>query len=296
MSDLRYTSVVVDDDLQFAQRVAEFVDGCVVCTVDEFLEWTDPDTIRVALLKPGAQFDGVRARARLLGFSLVVLAPESLTDQGEVDAQFIGAPNENLGALVHSVASGNRLKRERDRLSRQLRHGVRLEAFSRIAGGVAHDFNNLLTTVGCFAGFVEESGVPESIDDAREILRASERGTELTKRLVALSRDREVRSEPLDLSTVVSDNQRLLAKSAGPAIRLSFDLRSGLSPVSFDRSDLEQALLHAVLQARDGFSRGGQILIRSWQRGRHVGLEIEDDGPGLSDDAYAAIFDENALP
>ncbi|MEO0811910.1 MAG: histidine kinase dimerization/phospho-acceptor domain-containing protein, partial [Myxococcota bacterium] len=196
MSDLRYTSVVVDDDLHFAQRVAEFVDGCVVCTVDEFLEWTDPDTIRVALLKPGAQFDGVRARARLLGFSLVVLAPESLTDQGEVDAQFIGAPNENLGALVHSVASGNRLKRERDRLSRQLRHGVRLEAFSRIAGGVAHDFNNLLAVVQGNLEFLERD--PDDADRAEFIesaLDAAKRGGQLTQQL--LTYGRKARLEPV---------------------------------------------------------------------------------------------------
>ncbi len=291
--------VVVEEDPEALERALTVLPQCSVRTMTEALRFLEEDgPADVAVLRAGPNLASLVEHFSAEGSAIIVLGMNTDLDEDElmslgIDGVYRGDFDENLRALVRVTGQKQRLLRESARLSKELRHGLRLEALGRIAGGVAHDFNNLLTTVGCFAGFIEEGGSPEAVDDAREILRASERGTDLTRRLVALSREREIRPESYDVSTVIADIQRLLAKSAGPAIRLSFDLRSGLSPILVDRSDLEQAVLHIVLQARESLSHGGQVVIQTWQRGRHVGVEVQDDGPGLPQDVLREIYSDD---
>lgn len=183
------------------------------------------------------------------------------------------------------------LEKERDELREELRQALRLEAIGRLAGGVAHDFNNLLTTVSCFASFIDESAQDDATkEDVREILRATERGTDLTERLLSLSHQRSHRPAALSMEGVLQDLQRLIAKTAGVEIRVQLDLHTNLPPIFFDRSDLEQAILHTVVQARDAMRHGGQIVFRSSQRDDRVELELEDDGPGLDESALGRVF------
>ncbi|MEM6732888.1 MAG: response regulator, partial [Myxococcota bacterium] len=92
------------------------------------------------------------------------------------------------------------------------------------------------------------------------------------------------------------DLQRLIAKSLGSEVRLSVDLGNGLSPVHFDRSDLEQAIMHVAIQCRDRMPNGGQVLLRCWQTGRHVGVEVQDDGRGLEPEETEAIYADESAP
>ncbi|MEL6760578.1 MAG: response regulator [Myxococcota bacterium] len=194
---------------------------------------------------------------------------------------------DSLIRVMH-IAS---LEKERDELREELRQALRLEAIGRLAGGVAHDFNNLLTTVSCFASFIDEAaGDDATKEDVREILRATERGTDLTERLLSLSHQRSHRPAALSMEGVLQDLQRLIAKTAGVEIRVQLDLHTNLAPIFFDRSDLEQAILHTVVQARDAMRHGGQIVFRSSQRDDRVELELEDDGPGLDDSELARVF------
>jgi PAS domain S-box-containing protein len=78
----------------------------------------------------------------------------------------------------------------RRRMEEQRRHAQKMEAIGVLAGGVAHDFNNLLAVILGFAQLPLRRLATESADAAalREVIAAAQRGAELTRKLLAVSR------------------------------------------------------------------------------------------------------------
>ena len=79
---------------------------------------------------------------------------------------------------------------EQKHLEEELQHSQRLKALGTFAGGIAHDFNNLLSIVTGYGSLLEKTLRPDSQEAkaTREILRASQRGSQLIRHLLAFSR------------------------------------------------------------------------------------------------------------
>ncbi len=69
----------------------------------------------------------------------------------------------------------------------RLRQAQKMEAVGQLTGGVAHDFNNLLAVILGNAELLSERLGAEDLQVAA-VMRAAERGAELTQRLLAFSR------------------------------------------------------------------------------------------------------------
>ena len=145
----------------------------------------------------------------------------------------------------------------------QLRQAQRLEAVGRVTAGVAHDFNNLLTAIRGFASL----GIEKSADSTRaaryfgQIASAGEKATELTRQLLAFSRQQELALEQLDLNEVVREFANLLEHLLPPDIALQFELSGEPVPVFADRAQVEQILLNLVVNSRDAIGRNGVIRV-----------------------------------
>ena len=98
-------------------------------------------------------------------------------------------------------------------------HAQRMEAVGQLAGGVAHDFNNLLAVVLGRLRMIEEelTDNPELRDWVRSSIRAAERGTTLTKSLLAFSRQQALLPVVLDLNLAVDEIEDMLRRALGEA-------------------------------------------------------------------------------
>jgi signal transduction histidine kinase len=114
----------------------------------------------------------------------------------------------------------------------------------QLAGGVAHDFNNLLAVIANYAAFVRKELPDDSrtAGDMDQIIAASRRASELTRRLLLFSRRQSGTPEVLSLRRVIESLELLLHRTLGDDVHLTVELDDRLWDVEADRSQLEQML------------------------------------------------------
>jgi two-component system cell cycle sensor histidine kinase/response regulator CckA len=195
---------------------------------------------------------------------------------------------------------------ERDRLEKQLRQAVQLEAIGRLAGGIAHDFNNLLTVI---IGHVElmrlqasSAPAPETLD---AISHAADRASKITSQLLAFGRKRPHRTERIGLGAAVLDMMRVLSPVIGDEISVSVVSDPSAGWITVDRTQLDQVILNLVLNARDAMPTGGRLEIEIRHatvaeiarlnpenpHGSFVSLTVTDDGCGMNLETKDRVFE-----
>lgn len=194
-------------------------------------------------------------------------------------------------------------------LEEQLRQRHKMDAIGQLAGGVAHDFNNLLTAIIGYADLLRRAeNLSEDVkEDATAIMTTAERGADLARNLLTLSRAAPSREEGVDLHEVIAEVRDIAARTFDRRISVRISLRATTPVVTGDRSLLVNALLNLVLNARDALSEGGAIAIATRDEtlnaeqcdrhggvivpGRFVAISVADDGSGMSPAVRERIFE-----
>ncbi|MBI2393969.1 MAG: PAS domain-containing protein [Deltaproteobacteria bacterium] len=189
----------------------------------------------------------------------------------------------------------------------QLRHSQKMEAVGRLAGGIAHDFNNVLFIILSYAEMVgDELGPTHPLHaDVLEIRDAGGRAAELTRQLLAFSRQQVLEAEVIDLDAVIGGMRKLLRRLLGEDIDLRTRLEASRLVVA-DRGQLEQVVMNLAVNARDAMPTGGRLTIETATReideaatreyldlkvGPHVELVVSDTGIGMDKCTQARIFE-----
>lgn len=188
---------------------------------------------------------------------------------------------------------------ERQGLEEALLHSQKLKAVGQLTGGLAHDFNNLLAVV---IGSLELAD-PHSPDAPRisRALKAAERGALLTQRLLAFSRKQSLHPHAVEMKPLLENLGELMRHSLPATIALEIEAQQPAWPAWIDVSQLENAIINLVMNARDAMEgQSGVIKIRTWNQrvtrsdGRRqdmVALEVIDRGCGMSQTIKAQVFE-----
>ena len=197
---------------------------------------------------------------------------------------------------------------EARKLEQQLRQAQKMEAIGRLAGGVAHDFNNLLAVIMGHCEMLAsqmDSGNPLR-QQVEAITLSGNRAAELTRQLLAFSRQQVLQPRILNLNEVVEEAEKLLTRLLGTHIQLSTELDKSLGPVKADPGQMELAILNLAVNARDAMPRGGRLTLSTrnvdlagdraapcpgMQPGPYVLLEVRDTGSGMDAATRAHIFE-----
>jgi len=199
---------------------------------------------------------------------------------------------------------------ERKKVEEHLRRAERMQAAGKLAGGVAHEVNNMMTGVIGFSEFLlrslEEGDARRS--DVEEIIKAGTRAADVTRQLLAFTRQQFLQPQVLDVNAVVSDMQKMLRRSLGEDHMLELQLSPRAGQLRADRGQLEQVLINLVINARDAMSGHGHVTIETapavWDEvyaqrhggvvlphGNYVLLAVSDTGCGMDPDTQARIFE-----
>ncbi|HEY7533183.1 MAG TPA: hypothetical protein VH681_10440, partial [Nitrospiraceae bacterium] len=133
----------------------------------------------------------------------------------------------------------------------------KMEALSRLAGGMAHDINNLLTVILCASEHIVHGVNGSAADSVRQIHGAVDRAAELTRRLVAFSHHQMVQPCLLDLNVVLNELTPQLRALVGKDVSLEVTLDAEPVPVLVDRQQIEHILTVLGSNARDAMPSGG---------------------------------------
>jgi two-component system, cell cycle sensor histidine kinase and response regulator CckA len=190
----------------------------------------------------------------------------------------------------------------------QLRQSQKMEAVGSLAGSIAHDFNNILSIVlGYTENVLEDLKLDDPVrGDVEQIAIAGRRGRDLTRQLLAFSRQQVLEPKLLDLNEAFSAMMQMLKRLVGENIELSFLPGPDLGAVRVDPSQLEQVLLNLVVNARDAMPDGGRLMVETSNveidqdyadahfgiaPGSYVLLAVSDTGIGMDSGTSARIFE-----
>lgn len=214
-----------------------------------------------------------------------------------------------LACAFNSMAESLQTREnEKDHLEQQLRQAHKMEAIGTLAGGVAHDFNNILSTIEGYAALLRDrikkrSPVRDYVD---QITAAAERASELTRRLLAFSRNQVIHPKPINLNECVRTINALLVRLVGEDIEFRIDITGEDLIVLADELQIEQMLINLVTNARDAMPDGGTLSIATelaevgedtvkgtWKAppGSYAKLTISDTGTGIDASVRDRVFE-----
>jgi len=148
----------------------------------------------------------------------------------------------------------------------QLKQSQKLEALGQIAGGIAHDFNNILAILMGNLELIERKIPPDNPSMLKKIessLNAVERGSQLTKKLLAFARKQVFSPEIYDLNLIIQDMYEMIERVLGKQIKVDLKISELPLPILIDKNELENVILNLAINARDAMNNTGVLTIRT---------------------------------
>ncbi|MGN8124598.1 PAS domain-containing protein [Pseudomonas sp. 22082] len=221
---------------------------------------------------------------------------------------------ERVSARTEQLAQANqRLQNEmfeRERAEDALRHAQKMEAVGQLTGGIAHDFNNMLTgiigSLDLMQRYIANGRADEIGRFTDAAVSSANRAAALTHRLLAFSRRQSLDRKTLDVNELIRSLEDLIRRTKGDPIELKLRLADNVWSVSTDVSQLENALLNLVINARDAMPDGGELLIETAnvyldgndittlepvKAGDYLMLAVSDNGTGMTPSVRSKAFD-----
>jgi PAS domain S-box-containing protein len=235
------------------------------------------------------------------------------TKEGKVRwVRIYGRPmwDEPAGRVTRIYGAAQDITAQKE-LEQKFQQAQKMEAVGRLAGGVAHDFNNLLTVIKGYADDLRQQTKDGGSDQvqcaAEQIMGAAERASQLTKQLLAFSRQQVLQPKTVDLNRIVASIEKLLQPLIGPNVEFTTILATEPALVRADPTQLEQVIVNFVVNARDSMPSGGRLTIEvattaldrealtqigaELAPGPYVVLAVSDTGIGMDRQTMQRIFE-----
>ena len=206
-------------------------------------------------------------------------------------SQMLNANETRLTAIVRDVT-------QRRQLETQINHLDKMRAIGQLVAGIAHDFNNVMAVIAGSA----EMGVEDfqKKEPARRlfdrILVSARLGKDITAKLLSFSRDENQVPQRVDLRHLFRELSEMMVQVVPINIIVETYVEKGCWCLLADVSQLQNALLNLVINARDAMPRGGRLSVSARnspsyvlvdQRGSKraldmVELAVADNGCGMT--------------
>lgn len=243
--------------------------------------------------------DGWFVAARHLPWQFTLTASQvQMSDFGPDDPAVAGLLLVGLqkAMLEEAQEAATELARERQR-SQAL-----LERISRVAGFMAHDFNNFLSIMRLNTQRIldDENCVPRIARLVGIIDDTAARGSEITRSLMTLSRQRYDSGALLSVDQLLRDHLAFMRTVVGSAVEIELELDASGQMVVTSRVAMLNCIINSLINARDAMPQGGTVFIVTGVRSvalgdgperDYIALKISDSGDGMAPDVLSQAFE-----
>jgi signal transduction histidine kinase/ActR/RegA family two-component response regulator len=192
---------------------------------------------------------------------------------------------------------------------RQLQQVLKIQAIGTLAGGIAHDFNNILFPIVGYTELTMDEVPADSVahNNLEEILKAANRAKELVKQILTFSRQSGQERKPVEVQLVTKEALKLLRASIPVSIEIVQNIDENCAPVMGDATQIHQVIMnlctnaYQAMQDTDGKLEVSlkEIYVEyehtvqkiGMQPGRHVQLQVKDEGCGMDAAVLDRIFE-----
>ncbi|MEO7330309.1 MAG: ATP-binding protein [Minicystis sp.] len=234
---------------------------------------------------------------RVLAPLTAVTARASAVAHGDLTPHKVVATSDEIGELAtrfeDMVAAIQRARSE-------LVQAERLATIGKMAAHITHEIRNPLSSIGLNLELLEEeialgSGDKEEAQLVSAIKAEVDRLSRIAEQYLSVARRPRPQLEREHVEDLVRELLAFVRPELDRAgVRCKIEEDPDLPEVLLDESQLRQALINLIRNAREAMPKGGELTVAvKVARDDDAGVEIciDDTGPGIPEEARASIFD-----
>ena len=195
---------------------------------------------------------------------------------------------------------------EQKGMESQLRNAQKMEAIGTLAGGIAHDFNNLLMGVQGHTSLMllQADSTHPNFPHLKEIEDLVQRGSDLTKQLLAFAREDKQDLRPANLNQIIHETAEMFGRTR-KEISVREKYANDLWPVIIDHGKFKEVMLNLYVNASQAMPGGGELTLETanttldgkdvkpvkTEPGPYIKIMVSDTGIGMDDKTKERIFE-----
>lgn len=184
----------------------------------------------------------------------------------------------------------------------------RLKSIGNLSAGVAGKFNNILSVVQGRTQMAMMGSAEKKKRDSnlQNILDATHKATDVTRKLLLFSRKKEMQFRKVDLNETLENILRMKTGILDSDLELTSGFASDLRLIEGNRSYIEEMILNILANAKESMAKNGKLEIQTQNLtihdedpeqdsftapGKYSRIIIRDNGEGIPEDILSKIYD-----
>ncbi len=220
--------------------------------------------------------------------TLCVLDDRSHEIHDEDDLRFLSLAAMRISSELDRERQLTGLERDLRETQAQLIQSEKLAVSGALSAAVAHDIRNILSALSLELSM----GANRPAETLKEIHIHIDRFHILAHRLLSYTKPQEVSLGAVKVEEVLARVTRLLRPHIALAgIKENIEIPPDLPAVRADSARMDHLFINLMLNAIQSMPENGVLSISARADGRSVIVEVGDNGPGISEEQMARLFE-----